>query len=64
MGDQVSVAPPQMTDREIREAFLNLAKAMTLQANVVTSQVKAMMTQVNRKLHHVCLIMLALWHLR
>ena len=29
MSDQVSVVAPPITDREIREDFLNLAQAMT-----------------------------------
>ena len=37
MGDQVSVAPPPMTDREIREAFLNLDQAMTSKVQAMTT---------------------------
>ena len=48
MGDQVQVVPPRMTDGEIREAFLNIAKCMNSQANAITSQVKSMTVQVNR----------------
>ena len=42
--------PPPLTDGEIREVFLTFTQAMTSQANVVTSQVQAMMTQVNREI--------------
>ena len=49
MGYHVSVVPPLMTDGEIREAFLNLAQAMILQANAVTSQIQAMTAQANRE---------------
>ena len=37
MGDQVRFVPPPIIDGEIRSGFLNLAKDMTSQANVVTS---------------------------
>ena len=47
MGDQVPVAPPLIMNGEKRLAFLNLAQDMTSQANGNTSQIKAMMTQVN-----------------
>ena len=48
-GDQFLDAPPSMTDRDIRKAFLTLTQAMTSQANEVTSQVPAMMSQLNRE---------------
>ena len=38
MRDQVLVVAPQMNDGEIRAIFLNLDQAITLQVNVVTSQ--------------------------
>ncbi len=49
MGDQIPIVPLPRTDGEIRVAFLNGAQAMTSQANVVTSQVQAMTTQMNRE---------------
>lgn len=48
MGDQVSVAPPPMTDGDIRKNFPTLTKDMTSQYNAITSQVQVMMTQINR----------------
>ena len=58
MGDQVPFFPPSMTGGEIREAFLSLYQAMTSKSNAFTSQVQAMMAQVNREVrprvpHHV-----------
>ena len=49
IGDQVSIVSPPMTNGEIMETFLNLDKAMTLQAKGLDSQVKSMMAQVNRE---------------
>ena len=49
MGDQGSVVPPSMTDGDIGEAFFNLSQSMTSHANVVTSEVQAMTTQVNQE---------------
>ena len=40
MGDQVPDVAPSMNDGEIRAAFLNLAQAMTSQANIINSQVQ------------------------
>ena len=48
MGEQVAVVPPLMTDGEIRADFINLAQAMTSQANSITFQVQDMTAQVNR----------------
>ncbi|TMW95325.1 hypothetical protein EJD97_009077 [Solanum chilense] len=41
--------PPPINNEEIRESFLNLAQTMNFKDNVVTSQVQAMTTQVNRE---------------
>ena len=49
MDDQVLDVPPPMTDGEIRADFLSLAKDMTSQANVFSSQVQAMTAQLNRE---------------
>ena len=50
IGDQVSVVPLLMTDGDIRQAFLNLAQAMTSQSNPITSHVQAMIAKVNREI--------------
>ena len=47
LGDKILVVPLPMKDGEIRENFLNLAKAMLSPANGVTSQVQAMTTQMD-----------------
>ena len=47
IGDEVLVAPPSMTNGEIRADFLNFAQAMTSQSNSITSQVQAITAQVN-----------------
>ena len=49
MGDHVPHVPPLMNDVEIRETFLTLAQAIISQDNVVTSQVQAMIAQLNRE---------------
>ena len=49
IGDHVLLVLPMMKDGEIRSNFLNLAQAMILQANAVTSQIQAMTAQANRE---------------
>ena len=43
------VNPPIMSDGEISATFLNLTKFMDNQAQVITTQAQAMMTQANRE---------------
>ena len=49
ISDQVPNAPPPMIDRIIGTSFLTLTQSMTSQSNVVTGQVQAIMTQMNRE---------------
>ena len=49
IADQVPVVPPPMLDGEISDDFLKLDQSMTSQANLITSQVQAMTTKVNRE---------------
>ena len=45
--DQAPVNPPPLTDGDIRVAFLQLAQAITTQAQPVTTDAQAMKAQAN-----------------
>ena len=47
--DQEMANPPSLTDGDIRDAFLQMAQAITTQAQAVITQAQAMMTQANRE---------------
>lgn len=48
MSDEVSDAPPPITNRDIMADFFTLNQSLTYEVSVVNSQVQAMTTQINR----------------
>ena len=46
--DKAPVIPPPLTDGDIRDAFLQMAQAITSQEQSVTTHAQAMTTQANR----------------
>ncbi|TMW94055.1 hypothetical protein EJD97_010796, partial [Solanum chilense] len=50
--DQAPINPPPLMDGEIRDAFIQMAQAITTQAQAVTTQSQAITAQANPEVVH------------